>query len=295
MIKKLDTQHSILTNRAIPDCGNSCPLVDGGFTDNGPITPVLATSSQMDVTLWPHQLSLLGPLQTMTTIKYLLGTGPFGIWTATGLNLCPFTQISICNMITKARTLATPLLPFDIGEQYRSITDRYSINRPDKQVLQAFCSDPLIFDHFRAMCEGDSVCHMCTVALPHWSTKIQFTATRHIFMLTMLWLAPTSIATRFVDAYIPQEMLKMEYYSNMNLWFPDFVAVAPQKGGMGFTKPAGHSLLDYLTYLTQRLIASEVSVRMTTAKLVQNVLPTCGYDVFRESSKYNNHHQDQFN
>merc|ERR1719272_663661 len=94
---------------------------------------------------------------------------------------------------------------------------------------------------------------MWAACVPGLSTGLKLTIDRHVFVISMVWLAPTAIAARFVDHYIPNDMLRMKYYENMDGWFPDFVATAPQKGGVGFTKVAGHSLLDYLTYTVQRL------------------------------------------
>jgi len=292
MLKKLIGSHTVLITRAAPQCESDCPLLDGGFTDNGPITPVLSAASKMENNLWPRQMSLLGPANTMESIKYLLGTGPLGL-TGGGLNLCPFTQVSICRLITEVRTLIVPLFDFDTRQTWRDIDLHYEVFRPDQQAIKAFCSDPLIYDHFVSTCKADGICHMALSALPGKATDIVFTIAQNNFVLSMVWLSPTSIASRFVHQYIPSEMLAMKYYANMDHWFPDFAATAPQKGGVGFTKVAGHSLLDYLTYLVTRLIASEVQIRMLAANMYRGELPPCGYDVYSESQKFNTAPRDQ--
>jgi len=286
MMKKLIAQHTILVTNLAPQCGGACPLLDGGFTDNGPITPILAASSDMEENLRPRHVSLLGPSNTMDSIKYLLGTGPLAIWTGSGLNLCPFTQVSICRMISTMRGLIVPQLEYDIAQQYRSISSHYSVFRPNQQVIKPHCMDPLIFDHFSSMCLGDSICHMIVGTVWSAATAVQFRMSNHLFQLSMVWLAPTNIASRFVSQYIPNEMLSMQYYSDMTIWFPDFVAVAPQKGGIGFTKVAGHSLLDYLTYLVLRLLQSQVRIRRQAFEIFQGGEPSCGYDIFKASSKF---------
>lgn len=293
MIKRLQGQHTILVTRLAAGCESACPALDGGFSDNGPVTPLLAAASRMPAAdLRPRHLSLLGPSSTVGFIKYLLGTGPTGL-SGAGMNLCPFTQTSICTMITQMRKLTVPFLDFEGGGTYASIAARYDVYRPDQQALKAFCADPLVFDHFSKMCEADGLCHLYASAVPGKSTNIEFTASEHYFVLSMLYLAPTPIATRFVKQYLPEKMRQIEYYRHMDLWFPNFVVIAPQKGGAGFTKVAGHSLLDYLTYLAQRLLASEIWLRVLASRLVGGHLPPCGHQVFSNSLKFQTHSRNQ--
>jgi len=281
MLKKLVGQNSVLVTTLRPQCDAGCPLLDGGFTDNGPITPVLSATSRMPENIIPRHVSLLGPANTMESIKYLLGDGALGIWTGSGMNLCPFTQVTICNMVTTVRELVVPMLPYDAFNQYNSIGSHYKVFRPDQQVMEPFCSDPLSFDHFHGMCTGDSFCHMGMTAVPGVSTDVMFTANPQLFLLSMIWLRPTKLAARFVEKYVPNAVVGMKYYANMVNWFPDFVAIAPQKGGIGFTKIAGHSILDYLTYLVERLIDVEVNMLILSHDMWTGSLPTCGYSVFR--------------
>jgi len=286
MLKKLVAQHSVLVTNLAPQCKAGCPLLDGGFTDNSPITPVLSAASEAPAFLHPRQISILAPANTMQAIKYLMGIGSLGIWTAGGLNLCPFTQVSICKMITTMRELVVPSLPYEIGHQWRSISFMYQVHRPDQQVISPYCEDPLIFDHFAAMCLGDSICHMITNAVPGTATAIRFMPADFTFQLSMVWLAHTNIAARFVTTYIPDEMIEMQYYSDMKIWFPDFAAIAPQKGGIGFTKVAGHSVLDYLTYLVIRLTKTQTQIRVVAYAISKGNPPTCGYTIFEKTRQF---------
>merc|ERR1719316_2112225 len=98
----------------------------------------------------------------------------------------------------------------------------------------------------------------------------------------MVLLSATAIAGRFVEKYIPTQMLRQDYYHNMQDWFPDFVATAPQKGGIGFTKPAGHSYLDFLTYLAVRVSFSQIMNTIRAGKLQKGGTPSCGYGVYQK-------------
>jgi hypothetical protein len=287
MVQMLKNRHTVVTNDWKATCnGRGCPLLDGGFTDNGPITPVLASASAADPSLMPRQLALLGPISTMFTVEYLMGIGSLNLESGAGVNFCPFTQVSVCKMITSTRELLVPMLDDDMRRDWNNIASHYQVYKPNAQALKPFCADPLIYDHFRGMCEGDSFCHMASNAVPSRFNEIRITINSFLFVLSMLWLAPTSIASRFVLEYIPDAMRKMKYYENMELWFPDFVIVAPQKGGPGFTKVAGHSLLDYLTYIVQRLLATEIRIRLEAWELAEGVLPACGYRVFDRSRNF---------
>lgn len=286
MIKKMMASKTVLMTTLAPKCEGGCPILDGCFTDNGPITPTLAAASEMDEPSRPREISLLAPSNTMDSIKYLMGTGPLGIWTASGLNLCPFTQVSICRVLTTMRELIVPTMEYDLASQYRAIGSHYQVFRPNQMVMMPHCADPLIFDHFSSLCKADSICHMMSAVKPGEATGIRYTISSHVFLLSMVWLAPTNIAQRFVTQYIPDEMRAMQYYADMTMWFPDFVAIAPQKGGVGFTKVAGHSILDYLTYLIMRLTETEIEQRMEAFKLTQGVTPPCGYAIYEGTKKF---------
>jgi len=291
MVKKLDSTHAVLVTRMPMHCESGCPLLDGAFTDNGPVTPILAVASGSDAHLRPYQVSILGPTSTMGTIKYLLGIGHMELFGQ--VNICPFTEVTKCEIMDEIRVLTIPELGPDVAVAYRSLNNAYSVYRPNQQIMKAFCADPLIYDHFSAMCKADGICHVYFKALPGRLTMIQYTLTEHTFVLTMIWLGPTKIGARFVHEYIPSSVLTMKYYVNMALWFPDFNAVAPEKGGVGFTKIAGHSVLDYLTYLVQRLVSKEIYYRVAAYKLATGVAPPCGYRVFAASQQFFSPEADQ--
>jgi len=284
MVKKLVSTHAVLVTRLPLHCESGCPLLDGAFTDNGPVTPILAAASALAPNVRPYQVSLLGPTSTMGTVSYLLGFGSMDLFGQ--VNMCPFTEVSKCGIIDEIKTLTVPELGPDVAVAYRSLSNAYSVYRPNQQVIKAFCADPLIYDHFDSMCRSDGICHMHVNALPGRMTRIQYTVTEHTFILTMIWLGPTKLGARFVHEYIPATVLQMKYYVNMALWFPDFNAAAPEKGGIGFTKIAGHAVLDYLTYLVQRLLSKEVFHRVTAYWLMTGYSPPCGYAVFQASQEF---------
>lgn len=293
MVKSTMVRKQLTVTTKAPQCEEGCPLMDGGFTDNAPLTPILAAASDLPLSIHPRQVALLGPANNMANILYLMGQGPLDIWTFAGLNMCPFTQTSICRMITQTRKLLLTVVDTDTQLQYRTLAGVYSVWRPSQQVITPFCADPLVFDHFNGECYSDSYCHMWTITIPAMSTRIKFTVDVHLFALTMLWLAPSPIAARFVEEFIPSAMLKIDYYSNLKDWFPDFVAVAPQKGGLGFTKPAGHSLLDFMTYLSIRLIFQSVRNREVAHQMYLGQHPHCGWEVYLAVAGYNDNQKYQ--
>jgi len=287
MVKKTMLMNQVVSSRRIPHCERSgCPVMDGGFTDNGPVIPVLSRAAEMPEQHRPRQVSQLGPANTMDTIKYLLGQGPLNIWTLSGLNLCPFTQSNLCRIMTTIRQLTVPVLPSLIEQSYVAISSNYGIWRPYVQAMYPYCGDPLLFDQFEGSCKTDSVCDMWLTVVASNINSIAFLLANHLFVLTMLWLAPTALATRFVLGLVPQKVINMPYYNNMDSWFPDYVAIAPQKGGLGFTKVAGHSLLDYLTLLTVRLLYKLVSMRTTAGMMFLGINPRCEFKVFQMASAY---------
>jgi len=288
MVKKTMLLNQVVSSRRIPYCERSgCPLMDGGFTDNGPVIPVLSRASEMVEHQRPRHVSQLGPANTMDTIKYLLGNGPLNIWTLSGLNLCPFTQTNLCRIISTIRTLVVPVLPTEIEQSYIAISSNYGIWRPSVQAMYPYCGDPLLFDHFEGSCKSKSICDMWLTVVASGINKIAFLLANQLFVLTMLWLAPTPLASRFVLGFVPQKVINMPYYNNMDSWFPDYVAIAPQKGGFGFTKVAGHALLDYLTLLTVRLLYNLVRMRTTAGLMFLGINPRCEFAVYKMAAVYN--------
>merc|ERR1719310_1554259 len=112
---------------------------------------------------------------------------------------------------------------------------------------------------------------------------IPFTADVYSIVFAMTFLQPTKVSSRFVYTYMPQSMWQVEYYSNMDAWFPDFDALSTSKGGIGFTNLAGNALLDFMTYLNMRLVGWLVHTKETAAKFLSGVTPPCFYQKYRKT------------
>lgn len=281
MVKKLMYTHSVVSLHP-PDCKEGCPAMDGGFSDNGPISPALAYASALPPTDQPRSFTISGASQQFITLKYLMGRGPLGMTSMMSVNVCPFTQTSICTMLGNIRELILSVTPVDTANQYYEIAQVFSVYKPEAQVLATFCGDPLLLDNFMGECTAKGVCSMYLVAVPSNYANIAFSVSSYVFVLTQVFLAATPVAARFVNHFIPEKMRMLNYYRNMDDWFPDFSATALQKGGVGFTKPAGHSLMDFLTYLVQRLALRLLMSKTASGGLVKGMMPTCGYTVYKQ-------------
>lgn len=211
----------------------------------------------------------------MITIKYLLGTGPLGIWSLNGINICPFTVGGICTILTKTRDMVVGSMADAARQDYFDIGNEYQVFRPSQKMITPYCGDPLTYDLFAGKCLSESACDMWASILPSAVLKIPFTADVYSITFVMVYLQPTKVSARFVYAYMPQDMWLLSYYSNMDSWFPDFDAVSPDKGGLGFTRLAGNSLLDFMTYLTMRLVAFLENCKANANKLSSGVSPPC--------------------
>lgn len=257
MVRKVMKEHQVLNTAVfteVKNCDGGCPILDGGFSDNAPLTPVVAASMKLPTQTRPSWILSVGAASTMSTIKYLMGTAPMAIWTFGGINVCPFTIGGLCTMITKLRTLMVGVISFKSQQSYFSISNAYGVYRPDMQLMVPYCGDPLAFDLFEGMCNADSVCDMWATILPNTLNAIFFSPDVYVIVFVMAFLQVTPVSSRFVKLYMPQQMWNIQYYSHMDLWFPNFDAVQPGKGGMGFTNIAGNSFLDYMTYLNLRLV-----------------------------------------
>lgn len=223
----------------------------------------------------PSYIFSLGCTSTMITIKYLLGTGPLGIWSLNGINICPFTVGGICTILTKTRDMVVGSMADAARQDYFDIGNEYQVFRPSQKMITPYCGDPLTYDLFAGKCLSESACDMWASILPSAVLKIPFTADVYSITFVMVYLQPTKVSARFVYAYMPQDMWLLSYYSNMDSWFPDFDAVSPDKGGLGFTRLAGNSLLDFMTYLTMRLVAFLENCKANANKLSSGVSPPC--------------------
>jgi hypothetical protein len=280
LIEKLKYTKSVVTG------DDGAILIDGGMTDNMPLTQNLAKSSRMPASTRPAEFLVSGPSNTMRNAQFLAGTMPMGLWTFGGLNMCPFVQVSICTMIGTVRSLLLGIVSSEVYKEYKSIGSAFEVWRPNMQVYTPFCGDPLNFDHFSGQCYTDGMCHMFITILPNRMADILPTVETWVTALSQVFLSATPVSKRFVLSYIPPEMTRLSYYENMQDWFPDFAAVAKDNGGVGFNNPAGHSLQDYLTYLIQRLTKILVYSKISATAVSYGLIPSCGYEVYTAIEKF---------
>jgi hypothetical protein len=264
-----------------------CPVMDGGYSDNGPVTPSLAYSSKLSSPLRPRQLQISGPGNSFALVKYLMGEGPLSLYTLAGVNMCPFVQSSICTMLTTVRTMLIGSMGQETYLEYTSLGSTYGVYKPEAQVMYPYCGDPLAFDLFMGMCKTDGLCYEFINVIPSVYADIHFTVDPFVLEMSLVFLSNTPISERFVNKYIPQTMRRTQFYANMEMWFPDFKAVSPKRGGVAFSRSAGHSLLDYMTYLVERLSEHIVISRLLATEVYHGMNPHCGYLVYEKIHGYN--------
>lgn len=273
MVKSLMARHTLVQTKGIP-------VMDGGFSDNGPLTPVVAASALIS----PHRpswFSSVGASSTMSTVKYLMGSGPMDLWVMSGINVCPFTVGGMCTIISKLRVLAVETLPTSVQKDYYSLTNAFGVYRPEVKLLAPYCGDPLTYDMFEGQCLADSVCDMWTTVVPSKLNKVPFTPDVYVLVFVMAYLQVSPVSSRFVTQYLPQEMWDLEYYAQMDRWFPNFDAISPQKGGVGFTNVAGNSFMDFMTYLNVRLAGYLIRTKIAAYDLTSaGKKPPCDYATY---------------
>merc|ERR1711924_173626 len=94
-----------------------------------------------------------------------------------------------------------------------------------------------------------------------------------------------AVSGRFVNMYMPQEVWAISYYEHMDQWFPNFDAIAPQKGGVGFTSVAGNSFMDWMTYLSIRLVGYIARSKDAAHSLTSDNPPPCDYSTYTGVAK----------
>jgi hypothetical protein len=283
MVKRLMSAHTLLTIKdsytTFQGCKDGCPIMDGGFTDNAVLTPIISGSVKISPNR-PAWISSIGASSTMATVKYLMGFGPLSIYTMAGVNVCPFTQGGLCTMISRVRELAVGTLPALSEQAYNDLGNAYQVFRPEVKLMTPYCGDPLSYDLFDGECNADSVCDMWAVIIPSTINLVTFTADVYVIVFVMAYIQSTPVSARFVKTYLPQAMWVMQYYEHMDQWFPDFDAISPSKGGIGFTNLAGNSFLDWMTYLNQRLVGYLFDTKKDAHELVRGTAPACYYDIY---------------
>lgn len=287
-VQRLKAAHQIVNTPKIKGCeAFGCPILDGCATDNGPTTQGISETSKEPENLRFRQLSLIGPASTLVSIKYILGQGGMSLETLGGLNACPLAEPEACELVSTIRKLVVPVLPEDEGKSYRKIASQYLLWRPSHQVLSSYCGDPLVFDIFVGMCSVESLCHLWVDVVSGVVTGIRFMVSTLVLVMSMLWLSPNPLSARYVEGFVPTSMLQIPYYSHMKSWFPNYAGTAEQKGGIGFTKPAGHSLLDLLTWLSTRLLNALVLVFRYARHVYMGVKLRCGWNIYKDASTFN--------
>jgi len=292
MVKKLAYSHTVLVITGPVDCLSvgGCPSLDGGFSDNLPLTPILSQTSTWTAfasAAKPTQITLMGPSSSMKIISYVLGQGPLGIWTFSGVNICPLPDPGWCAALTQLREWTVARLPDATYDSYMAIGDAYQVYRPEMQVVAPFCGDPLTIDEFEGTCSIDSFCYMAALVLPSALNEIALTPDKYIMVLTLFFLGNSPLATRFVQDYIPTTIIDgTGFYGTMSTWFPNFSLVLPQKGGMGFTSLAGNALMDYLTYIIIRLSWKMAEVK-SLAVLIKSSYPPCEFSFYLDVNDLN--------
>jgi hypothetical protein len=308
MVKKLAFFHTVLTSTGPVGCASvgGCPVLDGGFSDNLPLTTILSWSSyknykrresvgQMMTTVItvagfdkPTLISVIGPSSTMKIIAYVLGQGPLGIWTFSGVNICPTPDPGWCTALTGLREWLVARMPDAMYDSWMAIGDAFQVYRPAMQVVAPFCGDPLAIDEFAGTCSIDSVCWMYMIVMPSDVNKIMSTISAWIVVLSLLFLGNSPLATRFVQDYVPAVILDGNgFYGTMDTWFPNFSLTLPQKGGVGFTSLSGNALMDYLTFCVIRLSFSMMKIKEFAHILAVCNAPACEFQVFTAVNNLN--------
>jgi hypothetical protein len=175
---------------------------------------------------------------------------------------------------------------------YEQISNAFIIWKPESQVIYPYCGDPLLFDNFKGQCKTSGFCHEFFTAIPNKLQDIGMSVEPWVLQLSMALLSNTPISGRFVVAKIPDAMKQLDYWQGMETWFPDFRAVSLNRGGVGFTRPAAHALLDYLTYLVTRLSEEIIVSRLLATEVYLGESPHCGYMVYEKVKQFDLKHLD---
>jgi len=290
MLSYVMTRRLMVTNQvlavhngmmSITGCKDGCPILDGGFTDNAPLTPIVA-ASVLIAPFRPKWISSIGAASSMTTVKYLMGAGPLGIWTMSGVNICPFTIAGICSMLSKVKDLIVGMMPPESTKAYYDVANVFQVYRPEVKLLTPFCGDPLTYDLFAGKCASDGVCDMWVTAVPSKINLVSFTPEMYSLVFVMAYLSTSPVAARFTHTFLPTEMWEITYYSQMDEWFPNFDAIAANKGGLAFTNIAGNSFMDFMTYLNIRLVGYLLDTKKSAAEMGSGTTPPCHYWTYED-------------
>jgi len=247
MVQRLTAQHQVMIMNADmnPSCTKGCPVMDGGFSDNGPITPTLSAGANMAVDKRPVWMLSVGAGSTASTVEYLMGQGPMKVWSMGGNSVCPFEEGGMCTSLDTMRKDFVGMVP-------GRVTNAFEVMRPQVQLLTAYCADPLAYDMFKASCQTDGVCSMMLTVIPSALNNVQLTAEVYSLVFVVVWLAPSPLSRQFVQKFMPPQLLALPYFATMGEWFPNFDAMG--KTGMAFPDSARNAFMDCMTFLNIRVV-----------------------------------------
>jgi len=288
MMRRLASKHVILREMQAPMCSDGgCSVGDAGMIDSGPLTPSLAYSSYLPRQFQITMAYITGPAATFSMFNYQIGMGPFDIWSAggAGVNSCPFLTPQYCSILTTLRKLMVQNMDKDTTKTYIELGNAFGVHLPENQIIAPFCGDPISYDEFHAQCKAQGFCSLAVNAVPSKKELISFTAVPSLLLLAVVYLSSTPIAENFVLDFLPKRLFDMPYFDKMSEWFPNFQFGAEDKGGMGFNKPAGHSLMDFMSYLSLRLVLKLWQAKDAAFAIHDGHFPPCGYHLFEAASR----------
>jgi len=244
-----------------PHCSSGCAMVDGAAVDSFPVIQSVsyAVHSKLKTSSAPFVFPVVGPTSSLGLVKVLAGTGPLEVYSGNGVNICPFDNVETCITMSRGFALMSSFLVSEEEKTFLSLKHSYEIWLPDVQIFSPVCSDPIQIDLLSADCLAANYCDLLVAVLPSIKGQIPFTADTFYAVIAILSLASTSLSEHFVHTFLPADLLKIPYYEHLDRWFPNYSFFAKGKGGFGFSKESGNSLMDYITYLTQRVGASFTS------------------------------------
>jgi len=253
--KRLILGQQLMVIHSAPFCSSGCPVVDGAAADSLPFTQSVsyAVYSKLRTSIAPSVYPIVGPSSSLTYIKFLNGRGALEIWNGAGTNFCPFDNIERCVTLNRVLSLLGGLAVREDAETLHSLKSAYQIWLPDNQICSPVCGDPIQIDLLEAGCMAANYCNLLVAILPSIKAQIPFTTETVYAVIALMSLASTALSAHFVHAFLPASLFKIPYFEHLDQWFPNYSFFGAGKGGFAFNKESGNSLMDYITYLTERI------------------------------------------
>jgi len=282
MTQKLIRTQVYMTVHEAPFCSSGCPVLDSGATDPLPLSQSIsyAVHSKRRSSVAPFVFTVVGPESSTTIIKFLCGAGPLSLWTGAGINFCPFDNVDICTSITRVAALSGSLQVSEEAETLHNLQRSYQIWLPENQIYSPVCADPIQLDLLGADCAAANYCDLFVVILPSIKAQIPFTSDTFYAVIALLSLAATKLSEHFALSFLPAALFRIPYYKHLDQWFPNYSFFSAGKGGFGFTKESGNPLMDYMTYLVER-----VGAHFTAEGQTSNFI--CSYSQFLNTLSQN--------